>query len=110
MCKGVLPRASVRIVARQGLTEASMSKRARPRIRAVPRPEPAARDQILPVVPRIGYLSLAVAPSYAGQLKVTISDPASATDFEAFARGVSDSKSWKLFAEVPNRVRCRGQT
>jgi hypothetical protein len=84
----------------------------------VPGPESGlclARNPLLEIrssrsSPRLGYLSLAVAPSYAGQLKVTISDPASATDFEAFARGVSDSKSWKLFAEVPNRVRCRGQT
>ena len=97
--KGVLPRASVRIVVRQRSDDTS-SQRARPTCSAVPGPERVARDLPSRAVDRESECGRAL--SYAGQFNVTISDPAFCTDVEVFAWGVSDSKWWKLFAELPS--------
>jgi hypothetical protein len=62
----------------------------------------SALFEIFTVVPWVGNLNVAVARSYTGQFNLTISDPASGTDVEVLARGVSDSKWWKHFAELPS--------
>ena len=88
---GVLPRASVRILARQRLENTYVSNVPGPRAPLSLAGAPLL--EIFPVVPLIGNLSLAVgAISYSGQFNVTaISDPASCPDVEAFAHGVSDT-------------------
>jgi diacylglycerol O-acyltransferase len=86
---GVLPRASVRILARQRLENTYVSN-----VPGPPAPLSLAGApllEIFPLVPLIGNLTLAVgALSYAGQFNLTaISDPATCPDVDVFVHGLT---------------------